>query len=125
MTASFCAGIGLVLFSQSRLLPLSLALMLPIGFGLFATATCTNTILQSIADADKRGRVISIYGMCFLGTPPLGSFVAGAVASSIGAPHTLLIFGALGALAAAAFALKIRSWRAAIRPIYRRLGLVQ
>jgi MFS family permease len=124
MLASFSASIGLMLFSQSRLLWLSLALMLPIGFGLVLTAVSTNTILQTIADEDKRGRVISIYGMCFLGTPPLGSFIAGSVASRFGAPFTLLIFGALGALAALAFALRIESWRAAIRPVYRRLGLL-
>ena len=125
IVASFSASIGLMLFSQSRLLWLSLILMLPVGFGLVITAVSTNTILQSIADEDKRGRVISIYGMCFLGTPPVGSFIAGSVASSIGAPFTLLIFGALGTLAALAFALGLKSWRAAIRPVYRRMGLVK
>ena len=123
--ASFSAGVGLMLFSQSRLLWLSVILMLPIGFGLIVTATSTNTILQTIADEDKRGRVVSIYGMCFLGTPPLGNFVAGSVASHIGAPLTLLVFGALGTLAALAFALRLESWRAAIRPVYRRLGVVK
>jgi MFS family permease len=123
--ASFCAGMGLALFSQSRLLPLSLLLMLPIGFGLFATATSTNTILQSITDEDKRGRVVSIYGMCFLGMAPVGNFIAGSIASRIGAPLTLLIFGALCTLAALAFALRLESWRAAIKPVYQRLGVVK
>ncbi len=123
--ASFSASVGLMLFSQSRLLWLSVILMLPIGFGLIVTATSTNTILQTIADEDKRGRVVSIYGMCFLGTPPLGNFVAGSVASHIGAPLTLLVFGALGTFAALAFALRLESWRAAIRPVYRRLGVVK
>ncbi len=125
ITASFCAGIGLALFSQSRLLPLSLALMLPIGFGLFATATCANTILQSIADEDKRGRVVSIYGMCFLGMAPVGNFIAGSIASHIGAPAALLLNGLCCTLAALAFALRVESWRAAIRPVYQRLGLVK
>ena len=125
ITASCCAGIGLALFSQSRLLPLSLALMLPIGFGLFATATSTNTILQSITDEDKRGRVVSIYGMCFLGMAPVGNFIAGSIASQVGAPLTLLIFGALCTLAALAFALRLESWRAAIKPVYQRLGVVK
>jgi MFS family permease len=125
IAASFCAGIGVALFSQSRLLPLSLALMLPIGFGLFATAVTTNTILQSIADEDKRGRVVSIYGMCFLGMAPVGNFIAGSVASHIGAPAALLINGLVCTLAACLFALKIRSWRDAIRPVYQRLGVVK
>jgi MFS family permease len=125
IAASFCAGIGLMLFSQSRLMPLSLALMLPIGFGLFATATCTNTILQSIADEDKRGRVVSIYSMCFLGMAPVGNLIAGSVASHIGAPAALLGNGLFCTLAALAFALRVKSWRAAIRPAYARLGLLK
>jgi MFS family permease len=125
IAAGLCAGIGLALFSQSRLLPLSLALMLPIGFGLFATATSTNTILQSIVDEDKRGRVVSIYGMCFLGMAPVGNFIAGSVASHIGAPATLLVNGLCCTFAACLFALKIRSWRDAIGPVYRRLGVAQ
>ena len=124
VVASFSASIGLMLFSQSRLLWLSILLMLPIGFGLIVTATSTNTILQSIADEDKRGRVVSIYSTCFLGTPPLGNFIAGSVASHLGAPITLLIFGALGMLAAFSFAVRIGSWRAAIRPVYQRLGML-
>jgi MFS family permease len=123
IAAGFCAGIGLALFSQSRLLPLSLALMLPVGFGLFATAVSTNTILQSIADEDKRGRVVSIYGMCFLGMAPLGSFTAGSIASHIGAPATLLVNGLICTVATCLFALTIRSWRDAIRPVYQRLGV--
>ncbi len=125
IVASFSAGAGLMLFSQSRVLWLSLALMLPIGFGLIVTATSTNTILQTIADEDKRGRVVAIYGMSFLGMAPLGNFVAGSVASHIGAPQTLLIFGALCTVAAVAFALRLESWRSAIRPVYKRMGLVE
>ena len=125
IAASFSAGMGLMLFSQSRLLPLSLALMVPIGFGLFATATSTNTILQSIADEDKRGRVVSIYGMCFLGMAPVGNFIAGSIASHIGAPATLLLNGLCCTLAACLFALQIRSWRDAIRPVYQRLGVTR
>ena len=123
--ASFSAGIGLMLFSQSRQLWLSLALMLPIGFGLIVTATSTNTILQTVADEDKRGRVVAIYGMCFLGAAPIGNFIAGSVASRIGAPYTLFVLGALCTLAAASFALRLQSWREAIRPVYLRLGVVQ
>ena len=125
LIAGFSAGLGLMLFSQSRLLWLSLLLMLPIGFGLIVTATSTNTILQTIADEGTRGRVVSIYHMCFLGTPPLGNFIAGSVASRIGAPLTLLIFGALCTVAAFAFALQLETWRAAIRPVYQRLGVVK
>jgi len=92
---------------------------------LIVAATSTNTILQSIADEDKRGRVVSIYSMCFVGMAPVGNFIAGSIASHIGAPAALLLNGLCCTLAALAFALRIGSWRAAIRPVYQRLGLVK
>ena len=56
---------------------------------------------------------------------PIGNLIAGAVASRIGAPATLLINGLCCTLAAGLFALNIRSWRASIRPVYLRLGMVK
>ena len=53
----------------------------------------TNTILQTVADEDKRGRLMSFYSMAFMGTAPFGSLAAGAVADRIGAPKTLMISG--------------------------------
>jgi hypothetical protein len=63
--------------------------------------------------------------MCFLGAAPIGNFIAGSIASRIGAPLTLLGFGALCTIAALAFALRLESWRAAIRPVYERMGLME
>lgn len=77
----------------------------------------------SIADEDKRGRVVSIYAMCFIGMAPLGSLLAGSIAGRIGAPAALLVNGLACTLAASLFALTVRSWRDAIRPIYQRLGV--
>ncbi len=54
----------------------------------------SNTILQTIADEDKRGRVMSAYMMAFGGMAPFGSIMAGSLASRIGAPHTVIIGGA-------------------------------
>jgi hypothetical protein len=56
---------------------------------------------------------------------PVGNFIAGSVASHIGAPATLLVNGLCCTFAACLFALKIRSWRDAIGPVYRRLGVAQ
>ena len=41
-------------------------------------STASNTVLQTIVDEDKRGRILSLYTMVFLGTAPVGSLVAGA-----------------------------------------------
>jgi predicted MFS family arabinose efflux permease len=72
---------------------LSLPLMLAVGFGIIVTAASINTILQTVVDDDKRGRVMSFYTMAFLGMAPLGALWAGTLASRIGAPATLLLGG--------------------------------
>jgi MFS family permease len=50
----------------------------------------SNTILQTIVDENKRGRVMSFYTMAFMGTAPFGSLLAGSVAERIGAPRIKL-----------------------------------
>ncbi len=94
-------GLGLVLFSFSRVLWLSLAMMLITGFGMMVHMASCNTLLQTISEQDKRGRIMSFFTMAFRGVIPFGSLAAGSMAASIGAPYTLMIGGiccALGAL---------------------------
>jgi MFS family permease len=84
----------------------------------------SNTILQTIVEDDKRGRVMSLYAAAFMGTLPLGSVFAGALAGRIGAPRTVLL-GGLGCLVAAvAFAWNLPALRTQIRPIYVQLGII-
>jgi len=101
------AGVALALFSQSTQLWLSLPLMLAVGFGIIVTAASINTIMQTVVEDDKRGRVMSFYTMAFLGVTPLGALWAGTLASAIGAPATLLIGGCTCVLAAAVYARRI------------------
>jgi len=86
--------------------------------------TASNTILQTIVDDDKRGRVMSFYTMAFMGTAPFGSLLAGALASKVGAPNTLLIGGIACILGALVFMRKLPVIRKSIRPIYIRLGIL-
>ena len=46
----------------------------------------SNTIIQTIVDDDKRGRVMSFYAVAFVGMAPFGSLLAGPLAHAIGAP---------------------------------------
>jgi len=117
-------GAGLIAFSFSRVLWLSLALMAVTGCGFMVQMAASNTVLQTIVDEDKRGRVMSFYTMAFMGTAPFGSLLAGSVADRIGAPHTLL-FGGLGCVAGALwFALSLPALRRDVRPIYVRVGIL-
>lgn len=94
-------GAGLILFSFSHVLWLSLAMMLITGFGMMVHMASCNTMLQTISDPDKRGRIMSFFTMAFRGVIPFGSLMAGSMAASMGAPYTLALGGAgcvLGAL---------------------------
>ncbi len=121
-TATF--GIGLISFSLSRMLWISLPLMFLMGLGMIMQMAACNTVIQTIVDDDKRGRVMSFYVMAFIGTAPFGSLLAGTLASSIGAPNTLTIGGILCVLGAVVFTTKLPDLRKAIRPVYIRLGII-
>jgi len=95
-----------------------------IGGGMIMQMTASNTILQTIVDDDKRGRVMSFYTMAFMGTAPFGSLLAGYLASIIGAPDTLLIGGVSCIIGAVIFARKLPGIKATIRPVYIRLGIL-
>ncbi|MGD0340929.1 MAG: MFS transporter [Bacteroidales bacterium] len=122
--ASGIFGLGLVAFSFSRFQPLSMVLMVFVGIGMMMQMASSNTILQTIVDDDKRGRVMSFYAMAFMGTAPFGSFLAGTMAKYIGAPHTLLLGGIICITGAFLFARKLPVMRKVIRPIYVKLGFI-
>jgi MFS family permease len=117
-------GAALIGFSLSRVLWLSLALLLFAGFGMMRQMAASNTMLQTIVEEDKRGRVMAFYSMAIQGMAPLGSLIAGLLASRIGAPDTLIVSGAACILGAAWFARQLPALRRLIRPIYVKLGIV-
>ena len=117
-------GVGLILFSVSRSLEFSLPLLSVVGFSMVVQMASTNTVLQTIVHDDKRGRVMALYTMAFLGVAPLGSLLAGGVAALVGAPMTLTLAGAVCIVAASVFASRLPSLRPLIRPIYQRKGIL-
>lgn len=117
-------GVGLISFSLVPVWWLALPCLVVAGFGFMVQMASSNTIIQTIVDDEKRGRVMSFYMMAFLGTTPFGSLIAGVLSERIGAPYTLIL-GGCGCLAGAAlFARALPSLRVAVRPIYRRLGIL-
>ncbi len=122
--ATACFGLGLAAFAYSRVVWLSAVLMVVTGAGFMIQMASSNTILQTIVDDDKRGRVMSYFMMAFMGTAPFGSLLAGGFADRLGAPAALLFGGACCVVAAGWFALRLPDIRRAIRPIYARLGLL-
>jgi MFS family permease len=117
-------GAGLILFSMSRVLWLSMILMLFTGFGMMQQMAASNTIIQTIVPEDKRGRVMSYYTMAFVGMAPFGSLLAGALAHAVGAPHTLVINGLCCIAGAVWFTTRLKFIRKLLRPIYVDLGIL-
>jgi MFS family permease len=117
-------GIGLVGVSLSRVLAVSLGLMMVTGFGMMVQMASSNTLLQTIVDDDKRGRVMSFYAMAFMGVAPFGSLLGGAVAGKIGAPRTLLIGGACCTVGAALLARQLPVFHEAVRRATERKGFL-
>ncbi len=117
-------GIGLVGFAYSTSLWLSLIMMTVTGFGMMVQMAASNTILQTIVDEDKRGRVMSYYGMAFLGMAPFGSLFAGALAGWIGPEKTVLVGGLACLVGAILFGTRLAYLRTLVRPIYVRMGII-
>ncbi|HNX68950.1 MAG TPA: MFS transporter [Candidatus Omnitrophota bacterium] len=117
-------GVGMVLFSLSRIFPISMVIILVSGIGMMVHMAACNTILQTIVEEDKRGRVMGFYTMAFMGTAPFGSLLGGTLASWIGAPGTLAFCGTCSILGALLFYKQLPRIRAKIRPIYAQKGIL-
>jgi len=123
--ASNIFGLGLIAFSFSRHIQLSLCMMLLTGFGMIVQMASSNTILQTIVDEDKRGRIMSFYAMAFMGMAPFGSLMAGSLASRIGAPTTLMISGIACIIGSLLFLTKLPLMRRIVKPIYVQMGIIR
>jgi MFS family permease len=117
-------GVGLILFGLSRNYWLSLGVLLFCGFGLMQEAAASNTVIQTIVEESKRGRVMSYYTAAFVGMAPFGSLLAGTLASRIGAANTVMVSGASCLAGAIWFLTQLKALRKVIRPIYVNLGIV-
>jgi MFS family permease len=84
----------------------------------------SNTVVQTLVDEDKRGRVMSFFAMAFFGTVPFGSLLAGTLAQRIGAPNTIGLGGVACILGAALFFRALPELRRHARPVYERLGIL-
>jgi len=117
-------GLGLIVFARSRILWFSMLVVFIAGFAMMVQMAASNTILQTIVEEDKRGRVMSLYTMAFMGMMPFGGLLAGSLASKINAPNTLLFGGVCCILGAVIFARKLPLLREKIHPIYIKKGII-
>jgi MFS family permease len=116
-------GASLVLFSMSRHLWLSVALLVPAGFGMMLQMGSVNTLLQVMVPDRLRGRVMSLYSMMFIGVGPIGALLGGLVAAKFGAPWTVAIGGCTCIAAGAIFARLLPAMRGEARELILAQGV--
>jgi len=122
--ATAMLGSALIAFGFSRWMWLSMLILLVVGFGMMQQMASSNTILQTIVEDEKRGRVMSFYSVALQGMAPFGSLMGGTLAARIGAPRTVMVSGVLCLAGSLWFARTLPAIRKVVRPIYVRMGLL-
>jgi MFS family permease len=107
-------------FALSRVVWFSVLMMVVVGFGSMVQVAASNTLLQTIVDDNKRGRVMSFFLMAYFGTAPFGSLIAGWVSDRYGAPVTVAFGGACCIAGAIWFAMTLSSIEDQLAPAYVR-----
>jgi len=111
--AMLLLGLGLVAFAATRSFAAALALLVVIGGAMIVQMATSNTMLQLLSPPELRGRIISLYMLAFLGSAPLGSLLAGTLASALDTPRAVMIGGAACAASSVWFASRIPALREA------------
>jgi MFS family permease len=77
-------GLSVTVFALSRNFALSCFFLALVGAGMVSITTTVNTLLQTLVQDEMRGRVMSMYALAFIGLPPVGGLLIGALADLIG-----------------------------------------
>ena len=99
-------GVLVVVFAQTGVLWVNEALLFAAGACMVMVFAMLSSLVQLNAPNEMRGRVMSIYMVAFRGGMPLGSLIAGSIASRTSAPFVLTANGILLSFVAAWFLLK-------------------
>lgn len=90
VAASFLFSLALIGFSQINSFWPAACVIAFIGATMMLMMAACSTILQSVVEEDKRGRVMSLFAMSFMGTAPFGGMIAGWIADHYGFQKTVL-----------------------------------
>lgn len=92
--ASVVFGVTLMAVGWTTSYPVALGLMSVAGAAMILQAASTNTLMQTTAADDKRGRVMSLFTMSFMGTVPMGALTLGWAAQQVGVGWAVFVGGA-------------------------------
>lgn len=122
--SGFVLGCALIVFSQVRELWSAFPLTYLVGFASVFLIASSNTILQTLVDHSKRGRVASLFGAAFTSMMPLGALFAGWSAHTIGIRAAISIGGAVALAATAIFARRLPRMREQAIPVFKERGII-
>ena len=122
--AALVFGTSEIAFSYTDNLYLSLPLLVVIGCCMILYMATSNTLIQTIVEEDKRGRVMSLYSIAFLGVSPLGALISGFLAQRIGAQATVRCAGVICIAIGLCLSYLLPQLRKLIRPIYQQIGIL-
>jgi predicted MFS family arabinose efflux permease len=91
MVGFLVAPAAMFFFAWVRWLPLSLAVLAVIGWGMMMMTNNSNAMIQSRVPDNLRGRVMGVYALVFNGFIPIGALLAGGIAQKLGSPVTVII----------------------------------
>lgn len=124
IVATIVLAISLAGFAWSHNAWLSGLCLVGVGAGMMVEMAACNTLIQTMVDEDKRGRVMGFYSMAFQGTAPFGSLLAGWLSRQLGVREVVLGSAVVVLLGAIAFATQLKRLRRHVRPVYERLGIL-
>ena len=124
VAAAAMFGVSLIAFAHSHYPLLSIALMPLTGVSMIVVMAGSNTLLQTLTDDDKRGRVMAMFAMCFMGTVPIGSLIYGYIADRAGPENTVTVGGCICIVGAIVFNRIRPTLRAHVVPIYIKRGIL-
>lgn len=121
LLAGLALGIVIVSLGIAASIPLpvgfGMALLAMSGFSASNTMAMANTIVQTSAPDELRGRVMAVYSTVFMGSAPIGALIAGAISQRYDVVTSMMFGGTIVALVAALLFWLQRERRHALSPV--------
>ncbi|MBC7929980.1 MAG: MFS transporter [Rubrivivax sp.] len=93
LCSMLAGGACIASFASATRPATALPLLFGVGVSMVSFFAVGNTILQQLVTNEMRGRVMSMWVLTFIGTMPVGSYIAGALADRFGPGQTLAVCG--------------------------------
>ena len=94
LAGALVMGVGLMAFSQAPVIGVALSVLLVVGFANTFYLTQVSTFIQQNVPDHLRGRVLSLYSLCW-NLLPLGGLIGGVLAAAVDARFAVLVGGGL------------------------------